>query len=38
MWASEKGDIEIVRELIKRGANINVKDRSKKRRDKEKQH
>ena len=36
--ASYNGHIEIVRELIERGADINAKDIFKRRRDKEKQH
>ena len=32
MMASEKGNIEIVRELIEKGANINEKDNKRKRR------
>ena len=32
MYASENGHIEIVRELIERGANIDVKDNKRKRR------
>ena len=36
--ASEEGHIEIVRELIERGADINAKDKDKRRRDKEIQH
>ena len=38
MEASANGHIEVVRELIKRGADINVKANDKGRRDKEKQH
>ena len=38
MGACEKGHIEIVRELINRGADINAKDSYKRRRDKEGQH
>ena len=38
MKASEKGHIEIVRELINRGADINAKDAGKRRRDKDGQH
>ena len=38
MKASENGHIEIVRELIERGADINAKDKDKRRRDKEGQH
>ena len=35
MFASENGHIEIVRELIKRGTDINAKTNGKRRRDKE---
>ena len=38
MNASENGHIEIVKELIERGADINTKDKDKRRRYKEKQH
>ena len=37
MAASRKGKIEIVRELVERGANINAYNFDKKRRDKEEQ-
>ena len=35
IWASINGHIEIVKELINRGANINAKGYSKRRRDKD---
>ena len=38
MKASEKGHIEIVRELINRRADINAKANGKRRRDKDIQH
>ena len=38
MKASQEGHIEIVKELINRGADINAKDNSKRRRDKKIQH
>ena len=38
MCASANGHIEIVKELINRGADINAKNNSKRRRDKEIQH
>ncbi len=38
MIASQEGHIEIVKELINRGADINAKNKNKRRRDKEGQH
>ena len=38
IWASANGHIEVVRELINRGADINLKDNGIRRRDKEGQH
>ena len=38
MSASNNGHIEVVRELINRGADINAKANNKRRRDKERQH
>ena len=38
MKASANGHIEVVKELIERGADINSKDISKRRRDKDGQH
>ena len=38
MRASKEGHIEVVRELINRGADINAKDNGKRRRDKKRQH
>ena len=38
MFASQNGYIEIVKELIERGADINEKNKNKRRRDKKKQH
>ena len=38
IWASANGHIEIVKELIERGADINEKDNDIRRRDKDIQH
>ena len=38
MWASANGHIEVVKELIERGADISAKDEDKRRRDKDIQH
>ena len=38
MYACYNGHIEVVRELINRGADINEKNNDKRRRDKERQH
>ena len=38
MSASLNGHIEVVKELIERGADINTKDEDKRRRDKDGQH
>ena len=35
IWASANGHIEVVRELINRGADINAKANDKRRRDKD---
>ena len=38
MFQSQEGHIEIVKELIERGADINAKNNNERRRDKEGQH
>ncbi len=38
MLGSEKGETEIVQELINRGAEIDARDKDKRRRDKDGQH
>ena len=38
MEASDNGHIEVVKELIEGGADINAKDNNKRRRDKDLQH
>ena len=38
IWSSYNGHIEVVRELINRGADINLKTNNKRRRNKEIQH
>ena len=38
MKASANGHAEVVKELIERGADVNAKNKYKRRRDKERQH